>query len=76
MKCIECKHTQFAQRRLIRTDTKERFATALEVEHPAYRHFPNTVQRYFQSRTLSPTQVKARQSTEVLWHAHALEQTL
>jgi len=40
-KSVEHKHTQSAQRRLIKTDT-ERFITALEEEPQDYRHFFNT----------------------------------
>jgi len=55
-KSIEYKHTLSAQRRLVRTDTTERFITALEVEPQGYSHFLNTIvrQRVTLGTTLHP----------------------
>jgi len=42
-KCIEYKHTQSAQCRLVKTRTTEQFIASLGVEQQDYRHFPNTI---------------------------------
>jgi len=42
-KYVECKRTQSAQCRLVKTDTTEQFIASLEVEQQGYRHFPNTI---------------------------------
>jgi len=40
---IECKHTQSAQSRLVKTETTEQFLESLEVEQQGYRRFRKTI---------------------------------